>query len=145
MACCLSTARSFFTVLDQTKPPAPVWRCSFAIEASVASALSRAASKHGGNAVIRSPPFRSGRAYGATTLAGPRWFPPAQRNRTQDCPLPRQARRRNLDQALPLVLNFSSTGTCKIHGRLERVFIRRAASSAAPGAQGESVSPLAFL
>src|SRR5215469_7357177 len=45
-------ARWFSTVLDQTKPPAPVWRCSYAVTASPASGLCKADSRPGANAAI---------------------------------------------------------------------------------------------
>jgi len=45
-------ARWFSTVLDQTKPPAPVWRCSYVVTASHASGLCKAASRPGANAAI---------------------------------------------------------------------------------------------
>jgi hypothetical protein len=56
---CRSTARSFFTVLDQTKLPAPVWRCSYEGEALSEFARSKAAWKHGATTAIQSSPLRS--------------------------------------------------------------------------------------
>jgi hypothetical protein len=53
MTACPAAAKSFFTVLDQTKPPAPVWRCSSGKMASSASARCKAACKPGATAAIR--------------------------------------------------------------------------------------------
>jgi membrane protein DedA with SNARE-associated domain len=48
--------KSFSTVLDQTKPPAPVWRCSFAKKALKGFDRCRAAWRRGGNVAIRWKP-----------------------------------------------------------------------------------------
>ncbi len=54
----LAIAMSFFTALDQTKPPAPVWRCYYENKASNASGPCKAAWKPGARRVTpwRAPP-----------------------------------------------------------------------------------------
>src|SRR6266850_482949 len=53
---CRAIAKSFSTVLDPTKPPAPVWRSSSEDMASSRSGRSRAASKPGASVAIRWTP-----------------------------------------------------------------------------------------
>ena len=56
MAVCRSMAKSFCTVLDPTKLPAPVWRCSSEKMASSASGRCKADCKLGATAATHSLP-----------------------------------------------------------------------------------------